>query len=274
MRIDAHQHFWSYKAVKHSWINDEMAAIRKDYSPADLALILQQNKMDGCIAVQVDQTEDETDFLIALQTKNDFIKGVVGWVDLRAENITERLAHYAKFNCVKGFRHVLQHEEPDFMLQPRFVRGIAALQQFEFTYDILIFPNHLKTALQLVLQFPNINFVIDHIAKPYIKKSKIESWKDDIFAIAQCKNVYCKISGMVTEADFKLWKKEDFIPYLDVVVTAFGTDRILFGSDWPVCLSAAAYHEVIEIANDYFKSFTKEEQAGFWGKNAARFYKV
>jgi L-fuconolactonase len=274
MRIDAHQHFWNYEAVKHSWINDEMAAIRKDFSPADLAPVLQQNKMDGCVAVQADQTENETDFLIALQAKNDFIKGVVGWVDLRAENIIERLAHYAKFNCVKGFRHVLQHEEPDFMLQSDFVRGIAALQQFGFTYDILIFPNHLKAALQLVKQFPNINFVIDHIAKPYIKKGEIETWATDMCTIAEYKNVYCKISGMVTEADFKYWKKEDFTAYINVMITAFGTERILFGSDWPVCLSAAAYHEVVEIVDDYFKSFTKEEQAGFWGKNAEIFYNL
>ncbi len=274
MRIDAHQHFWHYNAEKHNWINDEMAVIRRDFLPADLAPVLTENGIDGCVAVQADQTEAETNFLIELAATNSFIKGVVGWVDLRADNIKERLQHYAQFNIVKGFRHVLQGEAPEFMLQPTFLNGIAALQEFDFTYDILIFPNHLKAALELVQQFPSQPFVIDHIAKPYIKDGLLADWIKDINVIAQHSNVQCKISGMVTEADFKQWKKEDFTPYIETVVKAFGIERIMFGSDWPVCLSAASYKDMVGIVKDYFTPFSIDEQALFFGRNAIQFYKL
>ena len=219
-KIDSHQHFWEYEPVKHGWIDDAMSVIRKDFLPADLQPILQENNIDGCIAVQADQTIAETDFLLLLQKENSFIKGVVGWVDLRTPNIEERLAHYKQFPAVKGFRHVLQGEAPEFMLQPDFLRGIAALKAFDFTYDILIFTKHLPAAIELVKQFPDQPFIIDHIAKPYIKAGLIEEWQKDIKAIAQYRNVHCKISGMVTEADHKLWNKADFTPYLDAVVDA------------------------------------------------------
>jgi L-fuconolactonase len=176
--VDSHQHFWKYDPVDHEWINDDMSVIRKDFLPGDLLPILQQNNIDGCIAVQADQSEKETDFLIELANKNDFIKGVVGWVDLRAENIKERLAHYKQYSIVKGFRHILQGEDPAFMLQPDFVRGIAALKEFGFTYDILIYPKHLSSAIELVKQFPEQPFVIDHIAKPFIKDGLIDDWKN------------------------------------------------------------------------------------------------
>ena len=273
-KIDSHQHFWQYNAVKHDWIDDAMAVIRKDFLPADLQSILQQHNIDGCIAVQADQTEDETNFLLALQQENDFIKGIVGWVDLRAKNITDRLAYYKHFNIVKGFRHVLQGEAPEFMLQQNFVNGIAALQAFDFTYDILIFPNHLPAAITLVKKFPEQKFVIDHIAKPYIKEGLIGEWKHAMKNIAQYPNVYCKISGMVTEADQQLWKPEDFTPYLDAAVDAFGTNRTMFGSDWPVCLAAASYTAMMDIVKDYFSSFSDTEQNNFFGNNAAAFYKL
>jgi len=270
--IDSHQHFWQYDAVKHDWINDEMAVIRRDFLPADLLPVLQQNQVDGCVAVQADQTEAETDFLLQLSREHSFIKGVVGWVDLRADSIQDRLAYYAQFPAIKGFRHVLQGEAPAFMLQPSFVRGIAALQSFNFTYDILIFPQHLQAAIELVKQFPDQPFVIDHIAKPYIKAGFIDEWKKDIQSIAKYNNVHCKISGMVTEGDFTQWKKADFAPYLEVVTAAFGVKRLLFGSDWPVCLSAASYEQMISIVREYFASFSADEQALLFGKNATEFY--
>jgi L-fuconolactonase len=273
-KIDSHQHFWQYNTVKHDWIDDAMAVIRKDFLPADLQPILQQHTIDGCIAVQADQTEDETNFLLALQQQNDFIKGIVGWVDLRAKNITERLAYYKQFNIVKGFRHVLQGEAPEFMLQQNFVNGIAALKAFDFTYDILIFPNHLPAAIALVKKFPEQKFVIDHIAKPYIKAGLIGEWKLAMKNIAQYPNVYCKISGMVTEADFQHWKPEDFTPYLDAVVDTFGANRIMFGSDWPVCLVAASYTAMMDIVKDYFSSFSDTEQNNFFGNNASIFYNL
>ena len=188
--IDAHQHFWHYEPVKHSWIDEEMAVIRKDFLPADLEPIIKSNGVVGTVAVQADQTEEETNFLLRLADEYDFIKGVVGWVDLRANNIEERLAYYAQFKNIKGFRHVLQGEEPSFMLQPSFVNGIAALNAYNFTYDILIFPHHLEAALQLVNQFPNQPFVIDHIAKPYIKAGQIAEWAKGMKALSEHINVY------------------------------------------------------------------------------------
>ena len=272
-RIDAHQHFWKFDPVRDSWITNEMSVIQKDFFPNDLKPLLQQNGFDGCVAVQASQSEEETDFLIGLTRENEFIKGIVGWVDLQADSITERLEHYKSDTIVKGFRHVLQGEaQRDLMLSPNFKKGIAALQRYGFTYDILIFPDQLKFSNELVASFPEQKFIIDHIAKPNIKKGEIDDWKNDMQKIAQHQNVYCKISGMVTEADWKAWKKEDFTPYLDVVVTSFGIDRVVFGSDWPVCLVAASYEKMLGIVEDYFSAFSKQEQEKFFGANAIRFY--
>jgi L-fuconolactonase len=273
-KIDSHQHFWHYNPVKHDWIDNEMAVIRKDFLPADLQIVLAENDIDGCIAVQADQTENETDFLVSLQKGNDFIKGIVGWVDLRAENIIDRLNYYKDFKPIKGFRHVLQSEAPEFMLQPDFLRGIATLKNFDFTYDILIFPKHLPAAIELVKKNPYQKFVIDHIAKPYIRNGLIDEWTKDMKVIAHYENVFCKISGMVTEADHKLWKAADFTPYLEEVVRVFGTKRIMYGSDWPVCLVASSYSKTMNIAEEYFSSFSNEEQDNFFGNNAAAFYQL
>jgi L-fuconolactonase len=273
--IDAHQHFWKFDPVRDSWITDEMWVIQKDFFPNDLKPVLQQNGFDDCIAVQASQSEEETEFLISLANQYDFIKGIVGWVDLQANDIEERLEKYKSIPVVKGFRHVLQGEpQRDLMLKPEFKRGIAALQKQAFTYDILIFPDQVKFSDELAASFPEQKFVIDHIAKPYIKRKEIVEWKKDMEKIAMHENVYCKISGIVTETDWKGWKKEDFKPYLDVVVNAFGTNRILFGSDWPVCLVAASYNEMLAIVKEYFASFSKNEQEQFFGLNAIRFYNL
>jgi L-fuconolactonase len=272
--IDAHQHFWQYHPVKHSWINDDMSVIRKDFYPAELQPILQQQQIDGCIAVQADQTEAETDWLISLADKVAFIKGVVGWVDLRADTIRERLAHYHQFPIVKGFRHILQGEDPSFMLQPDFLRGIKALQEFGFSYDVLIYPKHLPAALALVKQFPEQLFVIDHLAKPDIKNGEITDWKKGMEAMALCPNVFCKVSGMVTEADWHHWQPTDLFPYLDIVTDAFGMQRLLYGSDWPVCLVAASYERMMAPVKEYYSNFSAAEQAALFGQNAAAFYHV
>jgi L-fuconolactonase len=275
MRIDAHQHFWKFDPLRDSWITNDMAVIRRDFLPGDLQPLLQQNGFDGCVAVQADQSEEETRFLVDLAKENAFIKGVVGWVDLQAENSTERLEYFKRHEVVKGFRHILQGEkERDLMLHARFKKGIALLEQFNFTYDILIFPDQLKFARQLVSSFPNQKFIIDHLAKPYIKTKKIEEWKRDILQMTQYENVYCKISGLLTEADWQNWKKEDFIPYLDVAVEAFGSNRMVFGSDWPVSLLAGSYKKVVNVVADYFASFSKAEQDQFFGKNAIQFYNL
>jgi L-fuconolactonase len=270
--IDAHQHFWNYNPINHAWITDDMAILKKDFLPQHLEVLLQKNNVAGCVAVQADQTEKETDFLLQLASNNSFIKGVVGWVNLLAENIDEKLAYFNQFPMLKGFRHILQAEDPQFMLQPNFLNGISKLQQYNFTYDILIFPKHLQAAIQLVEQFPQQKFVVDHIAKPYIKLKDIEHWEINMLQLAAHPNVYCKISGMVTEADWNNWSALDLEPYLDVVVKAFGINRIMFGSDWPVCLVATSYEQWLFTIKKYFSSFSIEEQAQFFGLNAQQFY--
>jgi L-fuconolactonase len=275
LRIDSHQHFWNFDPEKFDWITEEMSLIKKDFLPGDLKYILQENNFDGCITVQVEQTEEENDFLLKAAQDNEFIKGVVGWIDLQLENIDERLAYYKQFERLKGFRHILQGEKKrDLMLSPQFKRGISLLSKYNFTYDVLIFPDQLVFAKQLVKEFPKQKFVIDHLAKPYIKDGRIEEWKKDMEAIGSFENVYCKISGMVTEADWKNWKAKDFFPYLDVVVKSFGTNRIMYGSDWPVCLVAASYEQVLDIVREYFSSFSKNEQDLFFGGNAVKFYNI
>jgi L-fuconolactonase len=274
-RIDAHQHFWKFDPVRDSWITTDMAVIQKDFLPEDLQPLLEANGLHGSVIVQSDQSEKENAFQLANAAGYDFIKGIVGWVDVQSGNIEERLAHYKQYNKMKGFRHVLQGE-PDraLMLQPAFKRGIGLLKQFGFTYDILIFPDQLKYTPEFVSAFPDQPFVIDHIAKPYIKDRKMEDWKKEICAVARFENVYCKISGMVTEANWKNWKQEDFKPYLDTIVEAFGIKRIMFGSDWPVCLVAASYTEMMNIVKVFFSSFAQEEQDLFFGGNAKLFYNL
>jgi L-fuconolactonase len=270
--IDAHQHFWKYNPLSHSWIDDAMAVIRKDFLPEDLAPVLKANGVAGCIAVQADKSEAETVFLIALAAQNDMIKGVVGWVDLCAANIDERLDYFQQFPIVKGFRHILQAEDPSFIIQPVFLRGISSLKKNNFTYDLLIYPKHLPAAIQLVKQNPDQYFVVDHIAKPFIKNGLMEGWKEEIKELATFKNVYCKLSGLVTEADNHKWKQQDFIPYLDTVTECFGIDRMMFGSDWPVSLVAASYDSVLAIIKTYFESFSADEKAKIMGLNAFNFY--
>ena len=275
MRIDAHQHFWKFDPVRDGWITDDMSVLRRDFLPGDLQPLLQQNNFDGCVAVQADQSEEETCFLVDLAKDNAFIKGVVGWVDLQADDIEERLKYFRQHEVVKGFRHILQGEKQrDLMLYAGFKKGIALLEQFNFTYDILIFPDQLKFANQLVRSFPRQKFIIDHLAKPYVKTKQIVEWKKEIVQISQYENLYCKISGLITEADWHSWKEKDLIPYLDVVVEAFGSNRILFGSDWPVSLLAGSYEKIVRLVSDYFASFSKAEQDQFFGKNAIQFYNI
>jgi len=276
LKIDAHQHFWKFDPIRDVWIGPHMAVIQRDFMPEELQPLLQEAGIDGCVTVQVDQSEDENDFLLENAARYDFIKGVVGWVDFWNPNVEERLAYYKKFPKMKGFRHVLQGErDRALMLNPNFKRGIGLLNQFGYTYDILIYPDQLGYTRDFVAAFPDQPFVLDHIAKPHIKDRYItDEWKDAIHSVAAFPNVYCKISGMVTEADWKYWKPEHFRVYIDTVVEAFGVNRILYGSDWPVCLVAASYGQVFDIVKDYFSSFSAEDQAAFFGGNAIKFYNL
>jgi len=273
-RIDSHQHFWKFDPIRDSWIDDSMRQIQRDFLPEDLLPLLTENKFQGCMAVQASQSEEETNFLLELASKNDFIKGVVGWIDLRSENITERLSHFSKYEKLKGFRHVVQGEQDDFMFEKDFRNGIAALKEFNFTYDILIFHRQLPAAIDLVKSFPEQVFVIDHIAKPDIKSGDIESWEKGMEEIAKFENVSCKISGMVTEADWKQWKPSDLKPYLDVIFENFSTDKLMFGSDWPVCNVASDYTEVVKTLENYISQLSTQDQNKIWFENAKSFYKL
>jgi L-fuconolactonase len=271
--IDSHQHFWQYDPARHTWMSDEMPGLKTDFLPADLFPLLKNCGIDGCVAVQADQSEDENTFLLAQAADAPFIKGIVGWVDLQADNITDRLAYYQQFPTIKGFRHVL-HDEPqrDFMLRPAFKRGIAALRQFNYTYDLLIFVDQLAYTLDFVRAFPDQPFVIDHIAKPHIRQQTMGVWQDYISKLAACENVSCKISGLITEADWKHWKPTDFSPYLDFIFESFGIERVMYGSDWPVCTLAGTYEAVYGLVADYIEGFSETEEAKFFGQNASRFY--
>jgi L-fuconolactonase len=275
MTIDSHQHFWKFDSERHSWINNDMKVIQRDFMPSDLEPILKQHNFDGCISVQVDQNEEENAFLLNLASENDFIKGIVGWVDFRADNIYERLEYYSEFKKLKGFRHIVQGEsDTEFMLRPKFKNGISELQTYNYTYDILIYHYQLEQAIQFVKLFPEQKFVINHIAKPDIKSGEYAQWQTNIKKIALHQNVYCKVSGMVTEADWHDWKETDFKIYLDTIVKAFGTDRIMYGSDFPVCLLAASYEQQLGIVNNYFAEFSNLEKKKIMGENAISFYSL
>ncbi len=275
LKIDSHQHFWRFDPVRDSWITDEMSVIQRDFLPPDLQPLLNQNGIDGCVAVQADQSEEQNAFLLELAAAHPFIKGIVGWIDLRAENISETLDFYKGYQTIKGFRHVLQGEQDRaLMLKPEFKRGIKALGEAGYTYDILIFPDQLGYTNEFVAAFPDQKFVIDHIAKPYIKDGKIDDWKHAIKEVAMHENVYCKVSGMVTEANWQNWKELDFKPYLDSVFEAFGPGRLMFGSDWPVCNVAGGYEKAAGIVTNYTASLSENEQQLFWGKNAIEFYNL
>ncbi|TAF82949.1 MAG: amidohydrolase [Sphingobacteriales bacterium] len=274
MKIDAHNHFWNYDAVKHSWIDDTMTAIKHSFLPQQFEKILIHNGVDGCVAVQVEQNIEENNFLLALADKHPFIKAVVGWVDLTANDLSEQLKKLSHHKKLKGFRHIAQAEADDFLSAKAIINGVSKLAQYNFTYDILVFPNQLPAAIELVKACPNQKFVLDHLAKPYIKTGEIQQWKKDITQLAQLDNVSCKLSGMVTEADWQNWKTNDFYPYLDVAFETFGTSRLLYGSDWPVCLLAADYQKVKNILETYTHTLSTTEQQQFWGNNAIDFYNI
>lgn len=272
MRIDAHQHFWQYNPVKYAWIDESMGVLKRDFLPPDLQPLLEQHQIDGCVAVQADQSEEETRFLLDLSDQYDFIKSVVGWVDLKADNLDERLIFYKTAPKLKGFRHVLQAEPPGFMTDPLFVKGVQTLADYGFTYDILIFHHQLEEALQLVAQLPEMKLVIDHIAKPDIKNGERSEWEKWMRKMSKIEHVSVKISGMATEADWVNWKIDDFQFYINTTLEAFGTERVMFGSDWPVCLLAARYNQVVEIVERNLPDLNETERARLFGLNAATFY--
>jgi L-fuconolactonase len=275
MFIDAHQHFWQYNPRDYTWMSDDMGVLKRDFLPADLAPLLDSIGFDGSVVVQASQTTRETDWLIELADANDIIKGIVGWVDLRSPTITDDLAKYAANPKFKGVRHIV-HDEPDdnFMLLPEFQRGISELKSFGLTYDLLLRPRHIPAAIQLVQKFPDQPFVVDHIAKPLIQDHIFSPWESDFRELATYENVLCKLSGMVTEADWANWKPADIHPYVDVAVDAFGTDRLMIGSDWPVATLCGDYKTVMKVVIDYLRELLPGAQSKILGNTCARFYNI
>lgn len=273
MRIDSHQHFWIYDPNQYPWMTDELSAIRSNHLPEHLQVEFDRLGIDGSVAVQARQSLDESRWLLKLADESCLIKGVVGWVDLRSENVEDQLAEFAEHPKFVGVRHVVQ-DEPDenFMLLPEFIRGISKLKSYDLSYDILVFPKQLPAAIKLVKQFPDQSFVLDHIAKPLIKDKEISTWDEHIRELAQFSNLTCKVSGMITEANWTTWKTSDFTPYLDVVFEAFGEDRLMYGSDWPVCKLAGSYRQVYDLTDNYFSQFSPLAKEKFFGGVASEFY--
>ena len=275
MIIDTHHHFWNYNPIDYDWINEDMANIRKNFLPADLKETISDAGVTGVISVQARQITEETDWLLSLASENEFIKGVIGWVPLASNKIRELLEKYTTSRWLKGVRHVVQGEpDPDFILGKEFNVGVKLLKNFNLIYEILIFEHQLSNTIRFVDQHQNQVFVLDHIAKPVIKENKIDEWNKNIRELAKRENVFCKISGMVTEANFKEWTVEQLQPYFDVVLEAFGPERLMFGSDWPVCLAATRYKKWLEIVKSQVSEFSQKEQNKILYENAVQVYRL
>jgi L-fuconolactonase len=273
MRIDAHQHFWIYNAQEYGWISDSMSVLRRDYLPADLRKETAGVGIDGVISVQARQTLAETDWLLNLADQNKFIKGVVSWVPLVSESVSRDLERYANRPKLKAVRHVLQDEADDnYMLRDDFNRGIRTLKNTGLRYDILVYERHLPQTIRFVDMHPEQAFILDHVAKPRIRENALTPWKSNLLELAKRRNVYCKISGMVTEADHRTWTPQLLRPYLDAALEAFGSRRLMFGSDWPVCLLASSYRRWYQIVNEFAIQLTPDEQDRLFGGTAVEAY--
>jgi len=272
--IDAHQHFWRYDVVRDQWITDDMAALRRNFMPADLQPHLQAGNIDGSVAVQADPSEKETGFLLALAEANPFVRGVVGWVDLCADRLSDRLEYYASFQRLKGFRHLVQGEAPGFLSRPEFLAGVAALARYQFTYDLLIYSHQLTEAIAFVDRVPNQRIVIDHLAKPPIRAGAFDTWVHDLTQLAEREHVHCKLSGWSTEADWAAWKPDDIQRYLDVALAQFGPRRLMYGSDWPVCLLASSYDRQLRTVEQVIDRLSPTEKESIMGANAIQFYNL
>jgi len=274
VRIDAHQHFWVYNHREFAWIDESMASIRRDFLPAELAPLLENNGFQGSILVQVRQTLDETRWMLDLAEDNPFILGVVGWVDLRSPRLRAELQSFALRPRLVGIRHIVQSESDDFLLNSAFLRGISLLEEFDLAYDLLIYPKHLPLAARFVERFPRQRFVLDHLAKPPVKSGGLEAWARGIRELAALPNVFAKLSGLVTEADWQAWTAKGVRPYLDVAFECFGPSRLMIGSDWPVCTVAASYEQTVNLVQDYLCAYSPEEREAVLGGNAARFWRL
>ena len=274
MIIDSHQHFWNYNPERDTWIDESMQVLKKNFLPKNLKPILINNGIDGCISIQADQSYQETEFLLKCASNNKFIKGVVGWVDLCSPNLEKKLEKYTSDKMFKGVRHIVQSESPEYLLRKDVQSGISKLSKFNLTFDLLVTPIQLQSAIKLVKIFPNQKFVLDHIAKPRISEPLNKTWVNDIINLSKYSNVFCKISGLVTETKGYNFSDTDFLPFLDVIFKYFSFDRIMYGSDWPVCLLAADYKKVLEIISNYLMGYDSKIREKIMGTNAKIFYNL
>jgi L-fuconolactonase len=277
MRIDAHQHFWHYQVAEYDWIDDSMAALRRDFLPPDSERAMAAIRFDACVAVQARQTLEETRWLLSLSDAHPSIAGVVGWVDLQAgaSHVHAQLEPFAAHPKFVGVRHIVQSEPDDrFLLRPRLLEGLAVLAEYGLAFDLLIYRRHLAVAVECVARFPDHRFVLDHLAKPDIRGREIDTWERDIRALALHPNVFAKLSGLITEADWRRWTADQIRPYLDVAFDAFGWQRLMIGSDWPVCLVAASYVQTMDVVTDYIAARPAPEQDAILGGNAQRFWRL
>ena len=275
MRVDSHQHFWRYDAREYEWIDEAMGVLKRDFLPADLEPLMRAAGFDACVAVQARQTTEETAWLLELAGRSPFVAGVVGWVDLCAPDVDAQLARLVRHPKLVGVRHVVQAEPDDrFLLRPDFGRGVARLEEFGLAYDILIYPRHLAAAAEFVRRFPRQPFVLDHLAKPEVARGEIDDWSRGLRALAASPNVWAKLSGLVTEADWRHWTPEQMRPYLDVAFECFGPGRLMIGSDWPVCTLAGDYGRTMRIVTDYLERRPAAERAAVLGENARAFWRL
>ena len=275
MKIDSHHHFWKYSAAQYPWIGDSMAALRRDFLPEHLQAEIAAAGIDGVVSVQARQSVRETEWLLSMADVNPFIKAVVGWVPLAKPDVRDTLAAFATNPKFRAVRHVVQGEPDDrFILGADFNRGVSVLRDFGLVYDILIFERQLAPSIEFVDRHPKQVFVLDHIAKPRIGDNAIEPWRANIRELAKRANVYCKVSGMVTEADWKTWNGEQLRPYFDAVLEAFGPKRLMFGTDWPVCLAASGYSRWVELVRKFSAGLSADEQGWMFGKTASEAYSL
>jgi L-fucono-1,5-lactonase len=275
MRIDAHQHFWGYHPDEYRWIDDARATLRRDFLPSDLEREIKEVGIDGVISVQARQSLAETRWLCELAAEHPFVKGVVGWVPLIDPDVKEHLETLAHCHTLKGVRHVVQDEPDDqFLSRDDFNRGIDALGDFWLTYDLLIYERHLPAAIEFVDRHPYQTFVVDHLAKPRVRENQLEPWAKNMRKLARRENVYCKLSGLLTEGDWQHWSEHQLTAYWEVILHAFGPRRIMFGSDWPVCLLAASYRSWYELCRRFTSALSEEDQARIFGGTAIEAYRL
>ena len=274
MVVDSHVHFWKYDKAAYPWIDSSMKLLQKDYLPEDLDTTLRRNFVDGCIAVQGNATEVDTRFLAELANTHPIVKGVLGWADLQADNAEKKLSELKEYKAVVGIRHIAQSEPDDFYYRPDFRQGLALLGQFGYTFDLLVFPRQLRAARDLVSEFPEQPFILDHCGKPNIRKQGLNEWKAGLLELAAYPNVSCKLSGLITEAEWKGWRPADFYPYLDIVFEAFGPGRLMFGSDWPIMLLSGIYVQWKSLVEKYTEHLLPEDRENIFGLNARRVYGI